>query len=216
MKKMIHLLLLMVLGFRGWSQEEEEQLEIQEMQLEQQLVREETIPEDDGQWQEAAAYRRRPLQLNRAGEEELQSLQLLQPWQIRSLLLYRKTFGKLLSVYELQAVPGWDHETILRVLPFLSIAADEAADLPFFHRFRGGEKNLLVRSGKLFSTESPSSFIRYRYKMERQLQWVLQQRRMQAKHSFRAYNGMASISIPFISMPEGPALSKCWHWAIFR
>ncbi len=96
------------------AQEEEWHSENLESQLEQQLMREESIPEDDQQWQDAEHYRRVPLRLNMATAADLQSLQLLHPWQIRSLLLYRKTFGKLLSIYELQAVPGWDHETILK------------------------------------------------------------------------------------------------------
>lgn len=206
MKKLVQLLLLIVLGFRGWSQEEEEHLEMQELQMEQQLMREEALPEDDKQWQEAVAYRRRPLRLNTANEEDLQSLQLLQPWQIRSLLLYRKTFGNLLSIYELQAVPGWDQGTILKVLPFISIAADEAADLPFFQRFRGGEKNLLVRSGKLLGAESPSSFIRYRYKMEKQLQWGFAAEKDAGEGFFQGAqkNGFDFYSIHFFARRAGP------------
>ena len=206
MKKMIHLLVLMALGYQGWSQEEQEHQEMQEFQMEQQLLRDESVPEDDGQWQETEAYRRRPLRLNTATEEELQGLQLLHPWQIRSLLLYRKTFGKLLSVYELQAVPGWDQETILRVLPFISIVSAEAADLPFFQRFRGGEKNLLLRSGKLFCSESQSSFIRYRYKLEKQLQWGFTAEKDAGEGFFqgRQRNGFDFYSIHLFAHRAGP------------
>lgn len=171
MNKMIFLLIFLLCGLTSLAQEEEQQTVVQELQIEQQLMRDENVNEDDGQWQDAAYFRRRPLRLNTATAADLQSLQLLSPWQISSLLLYRKVFGKLLSIYELQAVPGWDEATILRIQPYISIAATEATDQPFFQRFSKGESGILLRAGKLLDRSGPSSFIRYRYKLDKQLQW---------------------------------------------
>ncbi len=42
---------------------------------------------------------------------------MLHALQIDALLRYRKLLGKLVSVQELQAVPGWNLETIRQVLP---------------------------------------------------------------------------------------------------
>ncbi|MCB0612751.1 MAG: helix-hairpin-helix domain-containing protein, partial [Phaeodactylibacter sp.] len=53
-------------------------------------------------------YLRRPLNLNEAGEEDLQNLQLLSDIQILELLNYRRTAGDLISIYELQAIPSFD------------------------------------------------------------------------------------------------------------
>ncbi len=64
-----------------------------------------------------------PLNLNAAGPEELRALPLLSEAQIAALLLHRRTAGPLLSVYELQAVPGWDVRTIERVAPFVTVAS---------------------------------------------------------------------------------------------
>lgn len=171
MKKMTIIICLIFLQRLAVCQEEENHSESHETLMEQQLMREEALPDDDMQWQETDQLRRHPLKLNKATVAELQSLQMLQPWQIRNLVLYRKVFGKLLSVYELQAVPGWDEATILRLLPYISIDATEATNRKLFQRFRGGEENLLLRTGKLLAAEGPSVFIRYRYKMEKQLQW---------------------------------------------
>lgn len=66
-----------------------------------------------------------PISLNRAGTEELQSLFVLTPLQITSFLTYRAAYGPLLSLYELQAIPHWDLETIQRVLPFVSMAENK-------------------------------------------------------------------------------------------
>lgn len=64
-----------------------------------------------------------PLNLNTAGPEELRALPLLSEAQVAALLLHRRTTGPLLSVYELQAVPGWDVRTIERVAPFVTVAS---------------------------------------------------------------------------------------------
>ncbi|WP_224999226.1 helix-hairpin-helix domain-containing protein [Cesiribacter sp. SM1] len=62
-----------------------------------------------------------PLDLNRASREELQSLYLLNHRQIESLLQHINRNGPLLSLYELQAVPGWDLATIQQLLPFVRV-----------------------------------------------------------------------------------------------
>src|SRR5690606_40574008 len=46
-----------------------------------------------------------PLDLNRASAEELQSLYILNPLQINEFMDYRRKYGHLLTLYELQAVP---------------------------------------------------------------------------------------------------------------
>ncbi|HEY9046798.1 MAG TPA: helix-hairpin-helix domain-containing protein, partial [Ohtaekwangia sp.] len=63
----------------------------------------------------------RPLDLNRATEEELRFIKILSEGQIRSLLDYRTTAGNLLSVYELQAIPGFDVPFLYRLMPFVTV-----------------------------------------------------------------------------------------------
>jgi hypothetical protein len=62
-----------------------------------------------------------PLDLNRASREELQSLHLLSHQQIDALITHRERNGSLLSLYELQAIPGWDLETIQQLLSFVQV-----------------------------------------------------------------------------------------------
>ncbi|MBO9632514.1 MAG: hypothetical protein J7578_05305, partial [Chitinophagaceae bacterium] len=128
------------------------------------------------------------------------------PWQISSLLLYRKTFGKLLSIYELQAIPGWDEATIIKLLPYISISSTEATDKKFFQRFKGGEENLLMRSGKWLSKEGPAAFIRYRYKMEKQLQWGFTMEKDAGEGFFRGAqkNGFDFYSAHLFARRTGP------------
>lgn len=62
-----------------------------------------------------------PINLNSATTEQLQELGLLTDLQINDLLLHRKLFGKLISIYELQGLPYWDLTTIQLVLPFVKV-----------------------------------------------------------------------------------------------
>src|SRR5690554_3040103 len=65
-----------------------------------------------------------PIDLNRSTREELQSIYVFTPQQINDLLTYRERLGPLLSLYELQAVPGFDLDLIYRILPFVTLEDD--------------------------------------------------------------------------------------------
>ena len=59
------------------------------------------------------------IDLNKATAEELRFLNLLSEQQIQTLVQYRQDNGNLLSVYELQAVPGFDLTLINKIIPFV-------------------------------------------------------------------------------------------------
>jgi DNA uptake protein ComE-like DNA-binding protein len=60
-----------------------------------------------------------PLDLNRASSGDLLSLPFITPRQAEALLSYVRTYGSLLSVYELRSVPGFDTATIRKLLPYI-------------------------------------------------------------------------------------------------
>ena len=62
-----------------------------------------------------------PLDLNAASSENLASLYLLSQLQINNILQHRQLNGNFLSIYELQAVPNLDLETINKLLPFVAV-----------------------------------------------------------------------------------------------
>ena len=62
-----------------------------------------------------------PLDLNEAGPEELRNTYIMSEKQIQDFLLYRQRNGRLLSIYELQAVPSMDAQTIQSILPFVAV-----------------------------------------------------------------------------------------------
>lgn len=61
------------------------------------------------------------INLNKTNGEDLKALLLLTDIQIVALLNYRKQFGKLISIYEIQAIPYWDLNSISLALPFIYV-----------------------------------------------------------------------------------------------
>lgn len=83
---------------------------------------EDDIVNEDMQWQQLEVYKKHPLSLNKAALTELTALGLLTTLQIDELINYKKQFGPLRSIYELQAVPGFDETTIQLILPYVTVA----------------------------------------------------------------------------------------------
>ena len=66
-------------------------------------------------------YYQNPIDLNKADYEELSTLLVLSDRQIKSLLAHREKNGKILSIYELQSIEGFDLNTIFSMLPFMAV-----------------------------------------------------------------------------------------------
>ena len=77
--------------------------------------------EDDTYLQQLFYLRRDPMNLNAVTADELQLFFFLTDLQIQSFIRYRNTLGNLISIYELQSVPGWDLPTIYKLLPFVTV-----------------------------------------------------------------------------------------------
>lgn len=102
---------------------------------------------------ELEQFKKNPINLNKADENTLNDLPLLLPAQIASLLQYITLHGKLLSIYELQAVPGFDLITIQRILPFVMVDSDIS--------------DTKVPAKKLFSKGTFTFVSRYRQNIEK-------------------------------------------------
>lgn len=91
-------------------------------------------------------YYQSPLNLNTASAEELRALPLLTEKQVAALLRHRQATGPLLSVYELQAVPGWDVRTIERVGPFVTVASTRPNSVrgTLWQRIKSEENNAVL------------------------------------------------------------------------
>lgn len=85
-----------------------------------------------------------PIDLNKADVEILQSSFLLSTIQIGNFLKYRSTYGPLLSLYELQAIPEFDLNTIEMLLPFVTLGISETRSKPFLQRLREEENTYVL------------------------------------------------------------------------
>lgn len=84
-----------------------------------------------------------PINLNKATAEQLRFLNLLSEYHVQNLLKYREEYGDMLSVYELQAVPGFDLPTINKIIPFVTV--DNATTQgSLWKRIRKEENNYLI------------------------------------------------------------------------
>ncbi|MBD8487632.1 helix-hairpin-helix domain-containing protein [Echinicola sp. CAU 1574] len=90
-----------------------------------------------------------PIDLNKCTLDDLQSLYILSPLQLNNFMDYRESFGKFLSIYELQAIPEFDLVTVKKLLPFVSISAQKHTS----------SKNLFQRI-----TQEETAYIIYRYR----------------------------------------------------
>lgn len=98
----------------------------------------------------------RPIDLNRASDEVLKGLQLLTTEQVLQLRRYIAQNGKLLSIFELQAVEGFDLATIRRIQPFVTVHSDGLqADLqPLWKKIREEDnQHLIFRYSRLLARQ---------------------------------------------------------------
>jgi hypothetical protein len=118
-------------------------------QLEAQTEKKDDQPEDDSYEMDLETLIKNPMNLNRATEEDLMQLHLLTVIQIKNFISYRHLLGPLLSIHELQAVPGWEVEDIRQLLPFVRITRDESIYSALHNRWNGGDHALIIRTGRV-------------------------------------------------------------------
>ena len=157
-----------------------------EQQLENLTDVDQAETEDDSYHQQWERFRRNPLNMNIADENDLRELKILSGLQIANFISYRKLVGKFISIYELQAVPSWDIQIIKKLLPFITIA--EPIDITdiFKTRFSKGDHTLSFRysqvleksagfektsTGAKYLGSPPKLFLRYRYVYKNLLQY---------------------------------------------
>lgn len=144
--------------------------------------------EDDSYLQQLNGLQRNPVNLNNADEIFLKELRMLTPMQVQNILAYRSLLGNLISIYELQAVPGWDLATIQKIRPFVTVSNAQGLLEDIFERLRNGDHSILARvtqtleksKGYLIDSSSATNFypgspqrifLRYKYSYKNLLQY---------------------------------------------
>lgn len=161
---------------------------VTEQKLENLADADQAETEDDSYLIELEQFRKNPVNLNTADENELKELRILTDLQISNLLSYRKLLGNFVSIYELQSVPTWDVATIKKLLPFITVSTPVSVTQSITSRLRGGDNSFLIRysqimeksvgydkstSGTKYLGSPQKLFIRYRYSYRNLLQYGL-------------------------------------------
>lgn len=90
------------------------------------------------------------IDLNSASIYDLESSQLFDEEQINSLLKHIEKNGKLISIYELQAIPYFETDFIRNIIPFVKV--------------KGNIDDFNIKFGKLISKGKYQMFLRYQQK----------------------------------------------------
>ncbi|HET9824689.1 MAG TPA: helix-hairpin-helix domain-containing protein [Chitinophagaceae bacterium] len=157
-----------------------------EQQLENQTDVDQIETEDDALLQQLEHFKKHPVNLNQATANDLNELAFLSELQIDNMVSYRSLLGRFISIYELQAIPGWDIGTIKKILPYISISNATAATDELQTKFNNGDHQLLVRYSQTversqgFEKQSTAQrylgsrerfFFRYHYQYKNVLQY---------------------------------------------
>jgi len=87
-----------------------------------------------------------PINLNNTTQEDLKQLLLLNDIQINNLLEYIEKTGKLIAIYELQAIDGFDLASISNILPFVKVRGDfDAPKISPKELIRNGKHEIFFR-----------------------------------------------------------------------
>jgi hypothetical protein len=158
-------------------------------------------------FEDLAAYRDNPLNLNTASEADLRELGLFSDVQISNLLTYREQLGGFIAIYELQSVPGMDLETIRRILPFVGLRQDvDDFQASFKEMITKGDNELYLRWTRVLEQqrgftplpERPDStpylgdpnqlYVRYRHTYSNRLSYGFTAEKDRGEEFFRGSN----------------------------
>jgi hypothetical protein len=153
-------------------------------------------------------YKEHPINLNNTTKEELQQLQLLDDIQINNLFRHIKKNGRLLTIYEIQGISGFDIQTIRKILPYVRVSDNfNSAHFGIKEMFKDGSHTVLLRyartiedlggfseidSAKLYSSQnsryigSPDRiYARYRFAYSTNVSWGITAEKDQGELFFK-------------------------------
>ena len=99
-------------------------------------------------------YKTHPLNLNKAKQEDLAELQILNDIQINNLLKHREKNGNLITIYELQSIDGFDLSSIKKISPFVYVSDNfNSAHFSAKEMFKDGKHEFVVRYQRILEKQ---------------------------------------------------------------
>lgn len=105
-------------------------------------------------------FKAHPINLNNTNAEELEQLTLLNDIQINNLLTHIRKNGKLITIYELQSISGFDLQTIKKILPYVRVTDNfTSAHFSVKQMFKDGQHQLTFRYARIIEDQTGFSSI---------------------------------------------------------
>jgi hypothetical protein len=99
-------------------------------------------------------YKEHPINLNQTTKDELTQLIFLTEIQINNLLNHIDKNGKLITIYELQGISGFDLQTIKKLLPYVYVTDNlNAANFSIKEMFKNGQHMVMMRYGQVLEQQ---------------------------------------------------------------
>ncbi len=105
-------------------------------------------------------FKEHRINLNTAKSEDLRQLNLLTDIQINNLLTHIDKHGKLITIYELQGINGFDLQTINKILPYIKVTDNFASShFSLKEMFKSGQNTVTIRYSRVLEPQAGSSSI---------------------------------------------------------
>lgn len=105
-------------------------------------------------------FKEHPVNLNTASREDLEQLIMLNDIQINNLLDHIKRNGKLITIYELQGISGFDLQTIQKILPYVRVSNNfDSSHFGLKEMFKDGSHVVLLRYARVIEDQGGFSAI---------------------------------------------------------
>jgi hypothetical protein len=163
-----------------------------------------------------------PLNLNRSDEAAIRESGLFNPQQVTGILRHRELFGPLVSIHELQVIPGFDPDFIRSVMPFVTTGTSlDAPNANWGRMIREGTQYVLLRTQLVPETKTgyltyygPPAYegspvgllVRYRFRFMNKLSWGITAEKDPGESLFRGHqkNGFDFYSYHLAMRDAGP------------
>jgi len=120
------------------------------------------------------------IDLNTSSKETLKELAILNDHQVMNLLIHIEKYGKLISIHELQAIKGFDLETITLLEPFVTVKSkNKYGPKDLREKIAQGEHDIFLRQigflqksrNSSYNGSSHRYYLRYRFNASNAVRW---------------------------------------------
>ena len=99
-----------------------------------------------------------PVNINSADESEISRLFFLNDFQVKALADHVKNTGKIVSVYEIVSVAGFDRPTVEMIIPFIDLSVNAGYTPDTFRIHNSFISNFIFKPGESDTSDIGSSF----------------------------------------------------------